>query len=92
MTKIFIHSDAQKEDVEDGAEDSDEDDSDEDTADKVDSPKDESQASTAPPQSEPCIYTVLSDFTGDQEGDLTVQVMWCVYIVVWNWFQTGTYL
>lgn len=75
MTKIFIHSDAQKEDVEDGAEDSDEDDSDEDTADKVDSPKDESQASTAPPQSEPCIYTVLSDFTGDQEGDLTVQVI-----------------
>ncbi|XP_051936543.1 nephrocystin-1 isoform X2 [Hippocampus zosterae] len=65
--------DAQKEDVEDGAEDSDEDDSDEDTADNVDSPKDESQASTAPLQSEPCIYTVLSDFKGDQEGDLTVQ-------------------
>ncbi|XP_037128601.1 nephrocystin-1 isoform X2 [Syngnathus acus] len=66
-------SDAQNEDGEDGTEESDEEDSDEDTAHKEDSPKNESQASTAPPQSELCVYTALSDFKGDQEGDLTVE-------------------
>ncbi|XP_049592785.1 nephrocystin-1 [Syngnathus scovelli] len=66
-------SEAQNEDGEDGTEESDEEDSDEDTADKEDIPKNESQASTAPPQSEPCVYTALSDFKGDQEGDLTVE-------------------
>ncbi|XP_061546021.1 nephrocystin-1 isoform X2 [Phycodurus eques] len=67
--------DAQKEDGEDdGTEDGDEADSDEDTAaDKDDSRKDESQAPNATPHSGPCIYTALSDFKGDQDGDLTVK-------------------
>ncbi|XP_061647110.1 nephrocystin-1 [Phyllopteryx taeniolatus] len=67
--------DAQKEDGEDdGTEDGDEADSDEDTAaDKDDRRQDESQAPNATPHSEPCIYTALSDFKGDQDGDLTVK-------------------
>ncbi|XP_077351957.1 nephrocystin-1 [Festucalex cinctus] len=59
------------EDDEAGTEDSDEDDSDEDTADKDGCPKDESQA--LPTLSQPCVYTALGDFKGDQEGDLTIQ-------------------
>ncbi|XP_077437421.1 nephrocystin-1 isoform X2 [Vanacampus margaritifer] len=64
--------DTPTEDGETRTEDSDEDDSDEDTADKDGCPK-ECQASTALSQSEPCVYTALGDFKGDQEGDLTVQ-------------------
>ncbi|KAM9345408.1 nephrocystin-1 [Symphorus nematophorus] len=52
----------------------DEDDDDEDsTDDDVDDDEDEKQALKPPSQSGPRIYTVLSDFKGEQEGDLTVQ-------------------
>ncbi|XP_061692351.1 nephrocystin-1 isoform X2 [Syngnathoides biaculeatus] len=64
--------DARKE-GEGGTGDSDEADTDEDAAQKDDGRKDESRAANATPQSEPCVYTALSDFQGDQEGDLTVK-------------------
>ncbi|XP_061767277.1 nephrocystin-1 isoform X2 [Nerophis ophidion] len=58
-------------DSEKSLEDSEEVDSDEDVEDK--SGQDESPAPKPSPPSEPCIYTALSDFKGDQEGDLSVQ-------------------
>ncbi|XP_061821996.1 nephrocystin-1 isoform X2 [Nerophis lumbriciformis] len=58
-------------DSEKSLEDSEEVDSDEDVEDK--SGQDESPAPELSPPSEPCIYTALSDFKGDQEGDLSVQ-------------------
>ncbi|XP_061915506.1 nephrocystin-1 isoform X2 [Entelurus aequoreus] len=58
-------------DSEKSLEDSEEVDSDEDVEDK--SGQDESPAPEPSPPSELCIYTALSDFKGDQEGDLSVQ-------------------
>ncbi|XP_054654352.1 nephrocystin-1 isoform X2 [Dunckerocampus dactyliophorus] len=52
-------------------EDSDDDNSDEDVDNKCCG--DESQAPKPSSLSEPCIYMALSDFKGDQEGDLSVQ-------------------
>nr|XP_057914842.1 nephrocystin-1 isoform X2 [Doryrhamphus excisus] len=49
----------------------DDDDSDEDVRSKCCG--DERQAPKSLPPSQPCIYTALSDFKGDQEGDLSVQ-------------------
>ncbi|XP_040906013.1 nephrocystin-1 [Toxotes jaculatrix] len=61
-----------KEDSEDDDdEDSDDDEDDED--DDGDEDEDEKQAVKPPSQSDPRIYTVLSDFKGEQEGDLSVQ-------------------
>nr|XP_061794588.1 nephrocystin-1-like [Nerophis lumbriciformis] len=64
--------DSEKEDSEEETEESDEDDSDEAANDE--NQKNQSQAVNAPRESEPCIYTALSDFKGDQEGDLTIQL------------------
>ncbi|XP_041803806.1 nephrocystin-1 [Chelmon rostratus] len=64
--------DVSKEDSED--DDDDDDDDDEDTNDDDgDSDEDAKQALKPPSQSGPRIYTVLSDFKGEQEGDLSVQ-------------------
>lgn len=64
----MIHSDVSKEDSED--DDDDEDSNDDD----VDNDEDEKPAVRTPSQSDPRIYTALSDFKGEQEGDLSVQV------------------
>lgn len=63
----MIHSDVSKEDSED---DDDEDSNDDD----VDNDEDEKPAVRTPSQSDHRIYTALSDFKGEQEGDLSVQV------------------
>ncbi|XP_077470151.1 nephrocystin-1 [Stigmatopora argus] len=63
--------DTQTEDSEDESEESDGDDSDEDAADDG---KNQSHAENVPPESEPFFYTALSDFKGDQEGDLPFQL------------------
>ncbi|XP_034537223.1 nephrocystin-1 [Notolabrus celidotus] len=52
------------------SEDDDEDSSDDDDDDDDD---EEKEAGKPPTQSEPRLYTVLSDFKGEQEGDLSVQ-------------------
>lgn len=62
---VFCSSDVSKEDSEDDNEDSNDDEDDGEDVDK---------ASKRPLQSEPQIYTVLSDFKGQQEGDLSVCV------------------
>ncbi|XP_059215720.1 nephrocystin-1 isoform X2 [Centropristis striata] len=56
-------------------EDSDEEDDDEDSSDDDadGDDEDEKQAVKLPSQSDPHIYTALSDFKGEQEGDLSVQ-------------------
>lgn len=74
----MIHSDVSKEDSED--DDDDDDDDDEDTNDDDgDSDEDAKQALKPPSQSGPRIYTVLSDFKGEQEGDLSVQVKYFLF-------------
>lgn len=60
----MIHSDVSKEDSEDSNDDSDDDDDHED----------EKQALKPPSQPDPRIYIALSNFRGEQEGDLSVQV------------------
>ncbi|XP_036980006.1 nephrocystin-1 isoform X2 [Acanthopagrus latus] len=66
--------DVSKEDGEDNEdEDDDDDDEDESDDDDDDDDKEEKQALKPPSQSGPRIYTVLSDFKGEQEGDLSVQ-------------------
>ena len=69
VTYALIHRDASKEDSDDDDkdEDDDEDSSDEDTDDDDEV---ENQAVKTPSQ----MYTALSDFKGEQEGDLSVQV------------------
>lgn len=70
--KPFTCSDVVKEDSEDdGDEDEDDEGSD---GDDVDTDEDKKQALKPPSQSGPRIYTVLSEFKGEQEGDLSVQV------------------
>ncbi|XP_067466719.1 nephrocystin-1 isoform X2 [Thunnus thynnus] len=72
--------DASKEDSEDDSDeddddddDNDDDDDDDDDNDDDDDHEDEKQALKPPSQSDPRIYTALSDFRGEQEGDLSVQ-------------------
>lgn len=65
----MIHSDVSKEESED-----DEDDDEDSNDDDVDDDENKKRAAKLPPQSDPRIYTVLSDFKGEQEGDLSVQV------------------
>nr|XP_046258424.1 nephrocystin-1 [Scatophagus argus] len=55
------------------SEDDDEEDDDEDSSDDADDDEDEKRALKLPSQSSPRIYTVLSDFKGEQEGDLSVK-------------------
>ncbi|XP_078129720.1 nephrocystin-1 isoform X2 [Sander vitreus] len=64
-----------KEKDEDDEDEDDEDEVDEDSADdEADgADEDEKQAVKPPSQSDPRIYTALSDFKGEQEGDLSVQ-------------------
>ncbi|XP_029306247.1 nephrocystin-1 isoform X2 [Cottoperca gobio] len=57
---------------EDSEDDNDEDD-DEDSSDTDGDDEDEKQAVKPPSESDPHIYTALSDFRGEQEGDLSVQ-------------------
>uniref|UniRef100_A0A4W6EZD7 Nephronophthisis 1 n=1 Tax=Lates calcarifer TaxID=8187 RepID=A0A4W6EZD7_LATCA len=54
--------------------DDDDDDDDADADNDGDEDKDERRAVKPPSMSDPRIYTVLSDFKGEQEGDLSVQV------------------
>lgn len=68
----MIHSDESQEDEED--EDEDEDEDKDSSDDDDDDDEDEKRAAKPPSPSEPLIYTALSDFTGEQEGDLSVQV------------------
>ncbi|XP_038593822.1 nephrocystin-1 [Micropterus salmoides] len=60
--------DVSKEESED-----DEDDDEDSNDDDVDDDENKKRAAKLPPQSDPRIYTVLSDFKGEQEGDLSVQ-------------------
>lgn len=72
LTFYVTCSDVLKEDSEDdGDEDEDDEGSDDDD---VDTDEDKKHASKPPSQSAPSIYTVLSEFKGEQEGDLSVQV------------------
>uniref|UniRef100_UPI0037E78EC8 nephrocystin-1 n=1 Tax=Semicossyphus pulcher TaxID=241346 RepID=UPI0037E78EC8 len=63
--------DVSKEDSEDS--DDDGEDSNDDDDDVDDDDEDENGALKPPSRSEPHLYTVLSDFKGEQEGDLSVQ-------------------
>ncbi|XP_033468640.2 nephrocystin-1 [Epinephelus lanceolatus] len=60
---------------EDSEEEDDDEDDDEDSSDADDggNDEDEKQAVKPPSQSDPRVYTALSDFKGEQEGDLSVQ-------------------
>ncbi|XP_071370301.1 nephrocystin-1, partial [Centroberyx affinis] len=58
---------------EDSEEDEDDDDDDSDDVDDDGNDEDEKRAVKPPSQSDPRIYTALSDFRGEQEGDLSVQ-------------------
>lgn len=76
----MIHSDVSKEDSED--DDDDDNNEDEDSnSDDVDNDEDEKRAVKPPSQSGHRIYTVLSDFKGEQEGDLSVQVKYFLFPV-----------
>lgn len=72
---VLMYSDVSKEDSEE--EDDDEDD-DEDSSDDDADGNDEEAVKPAS-QSEPLIYTALSDFKGEQEGDLSVQVKYFLF-------------
>lgn len=63
-------SDVLKEDSEDDGDEDDEGSDDDDG----DTDEDKKHASRPPSQSGPRVYTVLSEFKGEQEGDLSVQV------------------
>ncbi|XP_034754745.1 nephrocystin-1 isoform X3 [Etheostoma cragini] len=68
----------EEDDDDDDDEDEDEDEDDDDDKDSTDreangASKDEKQAVKPPWRSDPHIYTALSDFKGEQEGDLSVQ-------------------
>ncbi|XP_068590525.1 nephrocystin-1 [Cebidichthys violaceus] len=58
---------------EDNEEDDEDEDSSSDDDDDDDEDEDEKPAVKPPSQSDPRVYTALSDFTGEQEGDLSVQ-------------------
>uniref|UniRef100_A0A671W7N7 Nephronophthisis 1 n=1 Tax=Sparus aurata TaxID=8175 RepID=A0A671W7N7_SPAAU len=62
------------EDGEDNEDDDDDDDEEESDDDNDDDDEEEKRALKPPSQSGPHVYTVLSDFKGEQEGDLSVQV------------------
>lgn len=70
LTFYVTCSDVLKEDSEDDEDEDDEGSDDDD----VDTDEDKKHASKPPSQSGPRIYTVLSEFKGEQEGDLSVQV------------------
>lgn len=72
----MIHSDVSKEDSED-----DDDDDEDSNDDDADNDEDERRAVKPPSQSGHRIYTVLSDFKGEQEGDLSVQVKYFLFPV-----------
>uniref|UniRef100_A0A3P8RKS8 Nephronophthisis 1 n=1 Tax=Amphiprion percula TaxID=161767 RepID=A0A3P8RKS8_AMPPE len=61
------------EDSEDGTDEDDDSDDDDDGDTDGNDGEDEKRAVKPPSQSDPRIYTVLSDFKGEQEGDLSVQ-------------------
>ncbi len=75
----MINSDVSKEDSEDD-DDDDDDDEEDSNDDDVDNDEDERQALKPPFQSGSRIYTVLSDFKGEQEGDLSVQVKYFLFL------------
>uniref|UniRef100_A0A3Q0RQR2 Nephronophthisis 1 n=1 Tax=Amphilophus citrinellus TaxID=61819 RepID=A0A3Q0RQR2_AMPCI len=75
---FVIHSNVSKEHSEDSVEeddnDDDEDDSDEEDVENDSSDDEDERRDVKPPsQSDPRIYVVLSDFKGEQEGDLSVR-------------------
>lgn len=77
---VSIHSDVSKEDGEDNEDDDDDDDEEESDEDNDDDDDEEEKRALKPPsQSGPHVYTVLSDFKGEQEGDLSVQVKYLLF-------------
>lgn len=70
---VLIYSNVSQEDSVD--EDDDEDSSDDDSVED----EDERKAVKPPPQSDSRIYTALSDFSGEQEGDLSVRVKYFLF-------------
>ena len=80
---LFVHSYSPKEESEndDEGEDSHSDDDDDDDDDDSDEDEDEKRAVSPPSQPDSPIYRVLSDFQGEQEGDLSVQVELPVLLV-----------
>lgn len=81
----LVHSNVSKEDSENSAEEDDDEDSNDNEEEHVENDNntggDERRDLKPPSQSDARIYMVLSDFKGEQEGDLSVQVKhkqpWC---------------
>lgn len=71
---VLISSNISKDDSEDNEDDDKDSDDDDDEDDNGIADKDERKVVKQPHQSDPRIYTVLSDFKGEQDGDLSVQV------------------
>lgn len=80
---LFVHSGVSLERSEKGDDADANEDSNDDEEDDVDSDgsddEDDKRAAKPPMQSGPRKYTVLSDLTAEQEGDLTVQVKYIIF-------------